>query len=280
MINRILSAACGLLCASQIWCITPDEFRFHNEHNDTTIINNVLERLSGSHDINPSKVAIEFIDTPYKGGTLEASPETLTINMEEFDCTTFAETVLALTLTLKEHRVSWRDFAYNLRQLRYRNGEVNGYPSRLHYMSDWVIDNSHRGLVKDATNEVGNAQYEVKTLDFMSRNAGLYPQLSDAENLQGIKDREIGYRSHRYPYIRPLSFGSAKFRDGDLLLLTSKKDGLDVSHVGFIVMKNGIPHLLHASSKEGKVVIDKLSLSDYFKRSKGLSGVRVIRLTD
>ncbi|MDE6430402.1 MAG: DUF1460 domain-containing protein, partial [Duncaniella sp.] len=71
----------------------------------------------------------QFIGAPYKGGTLEGSPEMLTVNLEEFDCTTFVETVAALALTVEEHKNSWQDFVDNLSTIRYRTDEPNGYAS-------------------------------------------------------------------------------------------------------------------------------------------------------
>ena len=52
-----------------------------------------------------------------------------------------------------ENRKSWRDFIYNLKRMRYRSGEINGYPSRLHYVSDWIVDNRFRGNFADRSEE-------------------------------------------------------------------------------------------------------------------------------
>ena len=61
-----------------------------------------------------------------------------------------------------------------------------------------------------------------------------------------------------------------------MALTTNIKD-LDVTHVGIIKMVDGVPHLMHASSKQGKVIVDDLSLSDYLKRNR-TQGIRVFRL--
>ncbi|MCM1111127.1 MAG: DUF1460 domain-containing protein [Clostridium sp.] len=271
-------AVTALAAVSSAGAVSLADIRFNDIDRDTTAINSILAEFTGRDNINPALIAERLVNTPYKGGTLEGSPEQLTINMEEFDCTTFAETVLALTMTLDEHRESWRDFAYNLERLRYRGGEVDGYASRLHYMSDWVIDNVHRGTVEDVSRLVGPESYEVKTLDYMSRHASSYPALADSTNLARLKDREIGYRLHRFPYIKRRDLQRTTLRDGDFVMLTTKTEGLDVSHVGFIKLVDGVPHLLHASSKEGRVVVDNLSLETYMKRNQSLSGIRVIRL--
>lgn len=69
-------------------------------------------------------------------------------------------------------------------------------------------------------------------------------------------------------------------KGGDIIALTTKTSGLDVSHMGIIVIEKDGPHLLHASSKEGKVIIDKLPLVEYMRKAHQLTGIRVLRLQD
>lgn len=258
------------------------EVRFHDEHSDTLKIAELLDRASTQKLQSPnawvSYFANQLTGTPYKEATLEGTPEMLTIDMSEFDCTTFVETVLALALTAEERRWSWRDFIHNLQQLRYRGGNIDGYSSRLHYMSDWVIDNTSMGFVRDYTSAVGNANYIVKSLDFMTEHRDSYPALSDSTEYARMKTRENAYRGHRYPYIKKSGVKGAQLRDGDIVMLVTSAKGLDVSHIGLITMKDKTPYLLHASSKAGKVVIDPLPLTEYLRKQTSTQGIRVIRL--
>lgn len=199
------------------------------------------------------------------------------------DCTTFIETVVTIAYTAGERRNSWRDYVHNLEKIRYRNGSISDYASRLHYFSDWVVDNTHRGTIKEYTTRMPENDWMVKTLDFISQNRDLYPALSDSIQYERIKSCEIGYRNHRFPYIKAGRLLSKPFmaalKDGDIVALTTKKPGLDVTHLGIIVKKDGIPYLLHASSKHGKVIVDDLPLNDYIKRSSA-TGIRIIRLNE
>lgn len=259
----------------------PAEVRFHNEAVDTIRITEILIELEGMNAETPEALvtaaAEKFLGTPYVAGTLEHEPEQLTVNTEELDCTTFVETALALALTVEGHRTSWRDYINTLEQLRYRNGRVNGYASRLHYISDWIVDNMHRGNLTEVTERVGHADSKIKTLDFMSSHREQYPALADSANYAGIKNVEVGFRSHKYPYIKPSNIGSTQLREGDVIALTTNMNGLDVTHLGIIKMVSGKPHLLHASSRGGKVMVDPLSLEDYLRRNR-TQGIRVIRL--
>ncbi len=285
-IITLLYIATPLLIPFTLRGVTPSQIRWHNESTDTTKITKLLIQATDFSASNPNElmefIGRQFVGMPYKSGTLEMEPETLTINLDEFDCTTFIETVTALALTIEDRKNSWQDFANNLESLRYRQGEANGYASRLHYFSDWIVTNTHRGYIKEVTDRIPQSNSQIKTLDYMSHNRASYPALKDSATFEGIKNMEVGYRSHRFPYIKSARLTSKPvtnaLKGGDIVALTTKIGGLDVSHVGLIVIEKDGPHLLHASSREGKVVVDKLPLAEYMRKSSNLTGIRVIRL--
>lgn len=259
---------------------------FANEKSDTARITSMLREVSAARPASPGDAVVafgmKFIDVPYKGGTLEGTPEKLRINIDSVDCTTFVEMMMALAMTVDQRRLTWRDFALNLQGLRYRGGEVNGYPSRLHYICDWAIDNVHRGNFTDVTTRFPRYSYIIKTIDFMSANADRYPALADSVSLAGIRNVEIGYRGHKFPYLKSGDTSSkdimAEFRNGDIVAFTTKIKNLDVTHMGVIVMKDGQPYLLHASSSASKVVLSDKPLAAFLKRNPNMTGVRVFRL--
>ena len=94
----------------------------------------------------------------------------------------------------------------------------------------------------------------------------------------------MGYRSHRFPYIKREKLALKEvinaLQDGDVIAITTKIKNLDVTHMGIIVKENGIPHLLHASSAAGKVILDPLPLYDYVRRNNSNTGIRVIHLNE
>lgn len=265
--------------------VMPADVVFKNEISDTTKINTILSQAINidTPQQRISEIAMLFLETPYVANTLEGDTELLRVNLDEMDCTTFVETVMALAYTAGEKRQSWHDFIYNLERLRYRGGELNGYASRLHYVSDWIVDNVHRGNFIEATNSIPGHEWMVKTLDFMSSNADKYPALSNPDELTRIKNYEIGYRNHRYPYIRSARVNKKEVKqalqEGDIVAIVTKTQGLDVSHMGIIHFEGDVPHLLHASSKKGKIIVDTLPLYDYLTKNRHL-GIRIIRLTE
>lgn len=276
----ILFATIAANAASQQW------IRFHCA-NDTTEINQLLKKGYDSKISDPNELMIfyshELMGTPYVAHTLEGDNELLTINIDQLDCTTFVETLYALTRTTLNGRYSWRDFANNLESIRYRNGQMDGYPSRLHYVSDWIIDNTHRGNIEEISSSIPNARYETKTLDYMSAHRNLYLALADSATFAQFKTFEIAYRMHRFPYVNKNSVNSnkvtEKLKSGDIIAIVTKTEGLDVSHMAIIVSdEKGKFHMLHASSDEKKVVIEKDDLKETLRRNRNSMGIRIIRL--
>lgn len=282
--KHITCATLSIICAINAHGIAPGEIRWGNECSDTTTITTMLVNAATIHSDKSADLVAPIgrmlLDTPYAAGGIEGEPEMLTIRLDSLDCTTFVETVLAAAKTTYMGRTSWRDFAQTLMEMRYRGGNVNGYGSRLHYFSDWIVENSHHGDIKDVTDRIGKADYIVKTLDFMSRNRNKYPALQDENSYNAIKNAEVGYRSHRFAYIKPINIKSAALKEGDVIGIATSIPGLDVTHMGIVVIINDTPHLLHASSAKGKVIVDNLPLIDYVKRNRKAIGIRVLRLKE
>ncbi|GAB3886424.1 N-acetylmuramoyl-L-alanine amidase-like domain-containing protein [Spirosoma agri] len=241
----------------------------------------------------PSETAVnigrQFLGRPYVPHTLDASPtEQLVVNMREFDCTTYLETVLALTL-------AWHDLADKstnavlldqsfrtfLTKLRYRDGLINGYASRLHYFSDWLRDNERKGLLTDVTKELPGSLSVAKPLSYMTTATYKYPRLIDPAILKQVALAEASISQQSFYFIPSKSIRQAEsqLREGDIIMLTAARPGLDMKHVGLATRHpDGRIHLLHASSDQGAVVITSYPLSDYVLWHKGLSGIRVARL--
>jgi hypothetical protein len=270
---------------NQAQAATITQMRFHCD-GDTTLINDLLHQGydSGLTDAN---ALVEFyarrlLGTPYVAHTLEADQEVLTINIHELDCLTFIETLYALTRVTQAGRYSWRDFAANIENVRYRGGTMGDYATRIHYISEWIIDNHVRGNLVEITPDLPHASYMVKNIDYMSHNPGQYRQLkNDSAMVEKIRRHEL--RNHRFPYLKRSWLNDkavkAALRSGDFVSLVTKAEGLDVSHNGIIVIdEKGDPYLLDASMSGGKVMLQSKPLYKYLERSKTNIGIRVFRM--
>ena len=243
----------------------------------------------GSNDV--MFFARKFIDIPYVAATLEvAYPEQLVVNLRELDCTTFVETVTALTRTLRHGKSSFADYCNELQLLRYKDGKIEGYPSRLHYYSSWIDNGEKHHYVKEInafnTPKLLPISADQKlNLWFMTQNANLYKALKEhPELLPQIKEAEDELNGKIVKYIPNAQLTNTKvlkkaINDGDILALVTKKGGLDVSHLGFAVWGNdGQLHLLNASSLHHKVIEEPKTLSSYMQSQKNNIGIRVIRI--
>lgn len=228
--------------------------------------------------------AKQMLGVPYVAGTLDGNTsEELIVRTDALDCTTFVETVLALCIADKRGERSFDAFKKALIQIRYRDGILNGYASRLHYFSDWICNNEQMGFVKECTSETTCAQSQKLWLDFMSTHSDSYlPMKQDPSLVKEIALLEKEWQGVQVAYISKdklnLFSEDLKIKNGDILAITTKIKGLDVVHVGFAFWKGEKLHLLHASSIAKKVIEDPQSLYDYSKNKKAHTGVRAVRV--
>lgn len=251
---------------------------------DKKAFNSKIEFIStlGTEEIGAHMVAIGklFIGIPYIAKTLEiGETESLVINLQGLDCTTFVENVLAFGLMLKTQKTDFDSYTHYLETIRYKDGELDGYASRLHYFSEWIANNEQKGLLKDVTSELGGMESN-KTINFMSTHRELYPFLKDSDNYNKIKSSEE-FLKGRSICILPQDQIKAKehlIRSGDIIALTTSIKGLDITHTGIATKEaDGRIHLLHASTGSMEVEVSKLPLTDYLKDIKNNTGIMVAR---
>ena len=252
------------------------------QQEDKEILEQILklyssEKNSSTGNLN-IKVGSFFKGTPYVSHTLETEPEQMTINLKEVDCNTFAEYVLAISRTIKSDIPSFEKFAYELQNMRYHNGVIDGYTSRIHYFSDWIFENSEKKLVKDVSEEIAKTPYPL-IVNFMSTHPDSYAQLKDSAMIPVIakQEKEISLRNMYYIPEEKLPEVENLLKDGDIAGITTQIKGLDILHVGILVRKNGRIHLMHASSVLGKVVISEETLEEHLLKSKPATGIMVAR---
>lgn len=225
-------------------------------------------------------VARYFLNTPYKSNTLNVTKEDLpVINLRELDCVTFVENVLALSYLPEYNDQSIDQFVDNIVKLRYRNGEIEDYTSRLHYSTDWLYEMGRQHLLTDITLFAGGISYPSE-INFMSKNYDRYPPLKqDPKLLAKIKVIETDINKRTYYYIPKAKINEAccKIKEGDVILITTNIKGLDTSHLGFALKQKGETYLLHASSTGKKVVISDLPLQEYMAGIQSQSGIMVAR---
>ena len=227
--------------------------------------------------------AKKMLGVPYVAGTLDGNEEEeLVVLVDSLDCTTFVETVLAFCIADKRGERDYEGFKKALTQIRYRDGILNGYTSRLHYFSDWIRNNEQMGFVKECTSETACSQLKELWLDFMTTHVDSYlPMKKDPELVLEMAAHEKNWQGIVVSYIPKeklnLSPEELKIKDGDVLAMVTNIKGLDIVHVGFAFWKDNQLHLLHASSSAKKVIEDPKTQYESSKNTKAHIGVRAIR---
>ena len=225
-----------------------------------------------------------MMGVPYVAGTLDGNEEErLVVRTNALDCTTFVETVLAFCIADKRGERDFNGFKKALTDVRYRDGILNGYTSRLHYFSDWIRNNEQMGFVKECTSETACAQPKELWLDFMTTHVDSYlPMKKDASLVKEMAAQEKNWQGTVVSYIPKeklnLSSDELKIKDGDVLALVTNIKGLDIVHVGFAFWREGKLHLLHASSSAKKVIEDPKTQYESSKNTKAHIGLRAIRV--
>jgi len=219
-----------------------------------------------------------FLGIPYVEKTLEKGlPEKLVINLRGMDCTTFVENTLAFSLISRQRNNDFEHFTRKLRTIRYRDGKLIDYPSRLHYFTDWIRNNNEKGIVKNITADL-DGEIIQKDINFMGTHRDLYPALASDAHFKEIRKTEEELSSLPYCYLPQHKINSQEenIQNGDVIALTTSIKGLDVTHTGFAIKIDGRLHLLHASSS-GEVKISEQPLIDYLKKIKNNTGIIVAR---
>ena len=234
------------------------------------------------------RMAASFVGTPYEPGTLELpGQERLVVHLQAFDCVTLIEHVLVLTRLVREAQgqdpsaqPDFRDrYREELIRIRYRDGRLDGYLSRLHYFTEWLDQGLATGALTDVTQELGGV-VDDRPIHFMSSNPDAYRQLAEDPTLvEAIQAHEVrlsqGTR-HFIPQdrIREVEEG---IQDGDIIAAVSRLEGLDIAHTGFAIHQDGRLHLLHAPLVGDSVEITERPLAERLQGISAQVGIRVVR---
>ncbi len=233
---------------------------------------------------------------PYVAHTLEVNKkEKLVINLRQLDCTTFVETVFALSQTTKNGSVSWADYCHWLEKIRYKDGKRNGYVSRNHYFLWWCESNERQGLVKLPLQEIIKntnttvypyAKKQIININYMSTHAASYKMLKgNKTDINAITKQEKQSQGKVMMYIPKdkmgLSYEQMRYvKDGDIIAIATKLKGLDTSHIGIASWgKDGKLHLLNASSIHKKVVLEPKTMKQYMSEHPSQIGIWVVSPT-
>jgi hypothetical protein len=228
--------------------------------------------------VRMAAVSEPFLGFPYLvGGHGEGLPPDTDppARYDTFDCLTFLEEVLALSLAGDPVGVpALRD------ALRYRDGQV-GYTSRHHFMmSQWVPKNIDAGFLKDITPSLGETHRVEKVLS---------PQIwanwhgVNALNLQP-EDLPVGHFGLNVLSLDAAEAALDRIPPGAIILtIRQPKDWkpIVVSHVGFVLpRKQGEGVRVRHSTRTGTGLVRDHFLGEYLERmrwyQRSVEGVTIL----
>ena len=234
-----------------------------------------------------ARIGERFVGAPYVPKTLDPpGPESLVINLRELDCVTFVENMLALALfarnepddILQDRDAALESYAELLTGIRYRNGTLHGYPSRLHYFSEWIHDNEQMGFVRDVTREIGGVA-DDEPIDFMTTHRDAYRQLTELENFEAIEavEERLSGRTRYYIPQERVAQVQDQIQTGDIIAATSTLEGLDIAHTGVALWQGDTLHLMHAPLVGEDVQISERALGERLLGIDAQDGIMVAR---
>ncbi len=194
----------------------------------------------------------QFLGYPYKPNPLIGSAgtaEVFTASLDEFDCVTYIETIVALARAYKVD-----DFIEWLRKIRYERGRIQ-WEKRNHYMTLWIRNNVRKGIVRPVSMPAVPTRSRERVLNIVP---GLAAQRTRVKCVpkEGV------------PRLDP------HLQSGDLIFFVSTRKNLDVFHAGIIVRNGQRLFMRHASRSQGSVVEQELS---EFLEANRMAGVIVVR---
>ena len=223
----------------------------------------------------------QLMGRPYVAGMLDAPPEeTLVVDLNGFDCVLYIENVLAISRMVALGQTSYDDYRAGVEALRYRGGRLDGYCSRLHYFSEWILDNEARGGLVNVTREVGGERLD-KRLTFMGEHRDAYPKLASDETYACVVDMESSLAGLELVYVPQDRIAAAypMLQPGDVVATATSIGGLDVTHTGFVHKTADRTGFMHASLSSNRVKVSD-DLQGYVQGIKSQIGVVIARPVD
>lgn len=223
---------------------------------------------------------------PYVAHTLEINKKKkLVINLRQLDCTTYVENVVALSMCMSEKKYTFKSFSDNLKKIRYRDESQPHYTQRLHYFTDWIENNTKKGICKEIQSPTPPFTNTQKiNVFYMSENPSKYKMLKEnPKYIPTIRKTEQNINQKTYKYIPKTEVKNTNtvrrtIQDGDIIATTTSLKGLDIQHIGFAIWHKDGLHMLNASSLHHKVVEEPMTLYNYLQKQKTMTGIRIIRL--
>ena len=225
---------------------------------------------SSRYELRLIETVESTLGTPYADGPLGEGPEGRydkdpLIDFSRVDCVTFVEQSIALASAS-----SYQEAFDTLQAIRYRGG-VRDFEHRNHFLiADWIPANS---FCRNVTASLG---VETETVIRTISRRGFFERVGAKGLGENIPDEKV-----TLAYVRATSAAAAEARlpSPALVVLIGRVDWLFALHCGIFIRDEGGQGLLvHASSKEGRVV--ETGFAEYLASSDRYLGFTAYTVND
>ena len=228
----------------------PDEQEIAQRLLEAASIKHVGKRLT--------QISQPFVGAPYQlsplgeGEGIGPDPDPR-LRFDAFDCTTFVETSIALTLAENLEEASAL-----LDVLRYRNGEADFLERRHFPAAEWIPELTKLGFLRDVTRYVGRKDVVIERKIL---NASVWERRKKPTFLE-LPNERIPDGTFALPVL-PLDKVKQHMRripNGTVLNLVRvnfKTVPVRVSHQGIVIVKQGRRYLRHAADRMYHSVVDE-----------------------
>ena len=183
---------------------------------------------------------------------------------------------------IKRRKSSPEDLIAEVRTTRYRGGKMGDFTTRLHYTTDWFVDNEAKGVVKILTPDLPGAQPFTQKVGIMSQHPENYRQLAaHPALLRDIRmaEEKMNARSLRYLPMDKLAAAEHLLQTGDIVGVATTEEGIDIAHTGLCIKdEQGVVHFMDASSSRTSMRVTlEPEISKCLNWSSKLTGVMIAR---
>lgn len=226
---------------------------------------------------------------------------------DEFDCTTYVETIMAIILS-----DSVEDFQQRMTAIRYLNGEVS-FVTRNHFTSlDWVPRNIEEGFIADITDQVFDSA-AVKEAKTVIKKKSWYEKMGESrlslisksskeknEALEQLRNEghQFDDQEARLNYMPIAEIFDHKGRIKNQVFKNIRSahiinivrpdwnlekyigTNINVSHQGLAIRKSDGLYFRHASPS-GQGVVTEQKLEDYLRKyinHKTIKGINILEI--
>ncbi len=183
---------------------------------------------------------------------------------------------------IKKGKSTPEDLLAEVQFTRYRGGKMGDFTTRLHYTTDWFVDNQEKGVIKILTPELPGAEPFTQKVGIMTEHPEHYRQLAAHPDMVPkirVMEEQINGRSLKYLPMDKLAAAEHLLQTGDIVGVCTTERGIDIAHTGLCIKdEQGVVHFMDASSSKAnmKVTLER-DISKCLNWSPKLTGVMFAR---